>query len=171
MVACFGVEAVQGEDATIRNHNFPRSECFLHELDEATVILSSPVCDYGVSFLLANARTLGCELTTSHYTAVCKIGRAKVTDEVSQSLLIKEWHGMQRGHDLSSDPNDPKVMDSCRVAISRARTEKSIVDRVAYLCELVAGKSALDIGLVEQGRCTTSRDWLYGHLKRRAASA
>src|SRR5262249_52033696 len=72
--------------------------------------------------------------------------------------------------DLSSDPNNPKVMDSRRVAISRARTEKSIVDRVAYLCELVAGKSVLDIGVVEHTRdAATSRDWLHGHLKRHAA--
>ena len=77
---------------------------------------------------------------------------------------------MQRWHDLSSDPNDPKVMDARRVAISRARTEKSIVDRVAYLCELVAGKSVLDIGVVEHTRdAATSRDWLHGHLKRHAA--
>jgi 2-polyprenyl-3-methyl-5-hydroxy-6-metoxy-1,4-benzoquinol methylase len=77
---------------------------------------------------------------------------------------------MQRWRDLSSDPNDPKVMESRRVAISRARTEKSIGDRVSYLCDLVRGKSVLDIGVVEHTRdAVGSQDWLHGHLKRHAA--
>src|SRR5467141_2386104 len=77
---------------------------------------------------------------------------------------------MRRWHDISSDPNDPKVMDFRRDARSKARTGRLIVDRVAYLCELVAGKSVLDIGVVEHTRdAATSRDWLHGHLKRHAA--
>jgi 2-polyprenyl-3-methyl-5-hydroxy-6-metoxy-1,4-benzoquinol methylase len=77
---------------------------------------------------------------------------------------------MQRWHDLSSDPNDPKVIESRRAAISKARTERPIVDRVSYLCELVAGKSVLDIGVVEHTRdAVRSQDWLHGHLKRNAA--
>ena len=77
---------------------------------------------------------------------------------------------MQRWRDLSSDPNDPKVMESRRAAISKARAEKSIADRISYLCDLVRGKSVLDIGVVEHTRdAVKSRDWLHGHLKRHAA--
>jgi 2-polyprenyl-3-methyl-5-hydroxy-6-metoxy-1,4-benzoquinol methylase len=77
---------------------------------------------------------------------------------------------MHGWRDLSSDPNDPKVMEFRRVAISKARTERSIADRVAYLCDLVRGKSVLDIGVVEHTRdAASSRDWLHGHLKRHAA--
>jgi 2-polyprenyl-3-methyl-5-hydroxy-6-metoxy-1,4-benzoquinol methylase len=77
---------------------------------------------------------------------------------------------MQRWRDLSSDPNDPKVMELRRIAISKARTEKLIVDRVAYLCGLVAGKSVLDIGVVEHTRgAAKAPDWLHGHLKGHAA--
>ena len=77
---------------------------------------------------------------------------------------------MQRWRDLSSDPNDPKVMELRRIAISRARTEKSIADRVTYLCELVRGKSVLDVGVVDHTRdAANSREWLHGHLRRHAA--
>src|SRR5215469_16879418 len=88
----------------------------------------------------------------------------------SQSLTQKSDTRMQRWHDLSSNPNDPKVMESRRVAISKVRTERPIVDRIAYLCDLVAGKSVLDIGVVEHTRdAAISSDWLHGHLKRHAA--
>lgn len=77
---------------------------------------------------------------------------------------------MHGWRDLSSDPNDPKVLKSRRIAISKARTERSIADRVAYLCDLVRGKSVLDIGVVEHTRdAASSRNWLHGHLKRHAA--
>jgi 2-polyprenyl-3-methyl-5-hydroxy-6-metoxy-1,4-benzoquinol methylase len=77
---------------------------------------------------------------------------------------------MQRWRDLSSDPNDPKVMELRRVAISKARMENAVGDRVSYLCDLVRGKSVLDIGVVEHTRdAAASRDWLHGHLKRHAA--
>jgi len=77
--------------------------------------------------------------------------------------------GMQLWHHLSSDPNDPKVLEFRRDAISKARIEKSIVDRVPYLCELVRGKSVLDIGVVEHTRdAAGSPHWLHGHLKRYA---
>jgi hypothetical protein len=65
-------------------------------------------------------------------------------------------------------PNDPKVMESRRIAISRARSKKPIEDRVSYLCGLVRGKSVLDIGVVEHTRdAARSCDWL--HLRRHAA--
>jgi 2-polyprenyl-3-methyl-5-hydroxy-6-metoxy-1,4-benzoquinol methylase len=77
---------------------------------------------------------------------------------------------MQHWTDLSNDPNDLKVMEFRRAAISKARARRSIDDRVSYLCELVRGKSVLDIGVVEHTRsATTSPDWLHGHLKRHAA--
>ena len=53
---------------------------------------------------------------------------------------------------ISEDPNDPKVMQSRRAAISTARSERLIVDRVAYLCGLVSNKSVLDIGVVAHTR-------------------
>jgi 2-polyprenyl-3-methyl-5-hydroxy-6-metoxy-1,4-benzoquinol methylase len=77
---------------------------------------------------------------------------------------------MQSWHDISSDPNDPKVMEFRREVISKARTERLIADRVAYLCGLVRGKSVLDIGVVEHTRdATLSASWLHGHLKRHAS--
>jgi len=81
-----------------------------------------------------------------------------------------ERYRMQRWRELSPNPNDPKVMELRRIAISTARTEKSISDRVSYLCELVRGKSVLDIGIVEHTRdAANSQGWLHGHLKRHAA--
>lgn len=77
---------------------------------------------------------------------------------------------MQRWRDLSSDPNDPKVMEFRRKAISKARIEKAVRDRVSYLCGLARGKSVLDIGVVEHTReAAASHDWLHGHLRRHAA--
>jgi 2-polyprenyl-3-methyl-5-hydroxy-6-metoxy-1,4-benzoquinol methylase len=95
-------------------------------------------------------------------------------DEVERTwgdaLQHNERYRMQRWRDLSSDPNDPKLMELRRIAISKARTDNSIADRVTYLCELVRGKSVLDIGVVEHTRdAANSRDWLHGHLKRHAA--
>jgi SAM-dependent methyltransferase len=77
---------------------------------------------------------------------------------------------MPRWRDLSLDPNDPTVMKSRRIAISNARVGRSIDDRVAYLCDLVRGRSVLDIGVVEHTRdAANSPDWLHGHLKRCAS--
>jgi SAM-dependent methyltransferase len=77
---------------------------------------------------------------------------------------------MQRWHDISLDPNDPKVMDLRRDAISKARAELPVTDRISYLCNLVHGKSVLDIGVVEHTReAVNSPGWLHGHLKRHAA--
>lgn len=77
---------------------------------------------------------------------------------------------MQRWHDLSLDPNDPRVMELRRLTISKARAEALIRDRVSYFCDLVRGKSVLDIGIVEHTReAVHSPHWLHGHLKRHAA--
>jgi SAM-dependent methyltransferase len=77
---------------------------------------------------------------------------------------------MQRWRSVSTDPNDPDLMESRRRAISKARTGRLVFDRVAYLCELVVGKSVLDVGVVDHTRdASHSRDWLHGHLERHAA--
>src|SRR5262245_56972131 len=77
---------------------------------------------------------------------------------------------MPRWRALSADPNDQKLMEMRRAAISKARTGRLLLDRAAYLCELVAGKSVLDIGVVEHTRdATTCSTWLHGHLRRHAA--
>ena len=76
---------------------------------------------------------------------------------------------MKAWRDLSADPNDQSVTESRRAAIARARTPHLISDRIAYLCELVAGRSVLDIGIVEHTRDASSSDrWLHRHLKRSA---
>jgi len=78
---------------------------------------------------------------------------------------------MQRWQDISNDPNAAEVMISRRAAIAQARTGMLIPDRVAYLCELAAGKSVLDIGVVEHTRdAVTSPAWLHGNLRRHAKS-
>jgi SAM-dependent methyltransferase len=77
---------------------------------------------------------------------------------------------MQRWQDISLDPNDPRVMDLRRDAISKARAELPVTDRISYLCDLVRGKSVLDIGVVEHTRkALNSPSWLHGHIKRHAA--
>ena len=76
---------------------------------------------------------------------------------------------MRLWRDISENPNDPKILELRRVAISKARTGRLIVDRVAFLCELVAGKSVLDVGVVEHTRAAAmSPDWLHGQLRRHA---
>jgi SAM-dependent methyltransferase len=78
---------------------------------------------------------------------------------------------MQRWQEISSDPNDPKIMGVRRSAIKRARVDKLVFDRVAYLCGLVAGRSVLDVGVVEHTRSAMEGpQWLHGHLSRIAAS-
>ena len=77
---------------------------------------------------------------------------------------------MEQWRTISEDPNDPKVMQLRRAAISTARSERLIVDRIAYLCALVSNKSVLDIGVVAHTRgASTSSDWLHGHIKRHAS--
>jgi SAM-dependent methyltransferase len=78
---------------------------------------------------------------------------------------------MLRWNELSPNPNDPRVMEIRRGAIAKARSNELVLDRVAYLCGLAAGKSVLDIGVVEHTReATESPNWLHGHLSRCAAS-
>jgi 2-polyprenyl-3-methyl-5-hydroxy-6-metoxy-1,4-benzoquinol methylase len=61
-------------------------------------------------------------------------------------------------------------LEKRRTAIAQARTGKLLPDRIAYLCELVAGKSVLDIGIVEHTRdAVNSPYWLHGNLCRVAA--
>ena len=79
---------------------------------------------------------------------------------------------MLHWRDLSSDPNDPKVMEYRRAVVSKTCTIRLIVDRVTYLGDLVAGRSVLDIGVVEHTReAGKSREWLHGHLKDRQRRA
>jgi len=78
---------------------------------------------------------------------------------------------MQRWQEISNDPNAREVMDMRRAAIAKARTGELICDRVAYLCQLAAGKSVLDIGVVEHTReAAEGPGWLHGHLCRHARS-
>jgi SAM-dependent methyltransferase len=75
-----------------------------------------------------------------------------------------------RWRELSSDPNSQAVLESRRSAVEQARTDELIRDRIAYLCQLVANKSVLDIGVVEHTmNATESENWLHGHLRRHAA--
>jgi SAM-dependent methyltransferase len=77
---------------------------------------------------------------------------------------------MQRWHKISKDPNAPEVMAQRRAAIAEARTGQLVYDRVTYLCQLVTGKSVLDIGVVEHTReAAESPSWLHGNLRRCAA--
>jgi 2-polyprenyl-3-methyl-5-hydroxy-6-metoxy-1,4-benzoquinol methylase len=76
---------------------------------------------------------------------------------------------MQRWQDISDDPNAEEVMNMRRAMITKARTGKLIYDRVAYLCQIVDGKSVLDIGVVEHSRgAAEAPGWLHGHLNRHA---
>jgi 2-polyprenyl-3-methyl-5-hydroxy-6-metoxy-1,4-benzoquinol methylase len=78
---------------------------------------------------------------------------------------------MRRWRVNFEDPNDPELMQLRQAAISMARSERLITDRVAYLCELVSDKSVLDIGVVEHTRdASLSSGWLHGHLTRHAKS-
>jgi SAM-dependent methyltransferase len=75
-----------------------------------------------------------------------------------------------RWRDLSTDPNARAVLDFRQAAIAKARTGSLIANRVVYLCELVANKSVLDIGVVEHTLdAAKSESWLHGHLNRHAA--
>ena len=77
---------------------------------------------------------------------------------------------MQRWYEYSKDPNAPELMKRRQADIARTRTGQLVNDRVAYLCQLVAGKSILDIGVVEHTReALESSGWLHGHLRRHAA--
>jgi 2-polyprenyl-3-methyl-5-hydroxy-6-metoxy-1,4-benzoquinol methylase len=76
---------------------------------------------------------------------------------------------MQRWLHYSKDPNALEVMERRRAAVTKARTSQLVSDRVEYLCQLVAGKSVLDIGVVEHTReATENPSWLHGNLRRHA---
>ena len=77
---------------------------------------------------------------------------------------------MNRWQTYSPDPNAPELLALRRDALRRAKTGRITDDRVAYLCGLAAGKSVLDIGVVEHtSGAASSPGWLHGHLKRAAA--
>jgi 2-polyprenyl-3-methyl-5-hydroxy-6-metoxy-1,4-benzoquinol methylase len=70
----------------------------------------------------------------------------------------------------SKDPNSPEVSALRRKVIARTRTGSLVSNRVAYLCGLAAGKSVLDIGVVEHTAGAAEHpDWLHGNLRRHAA--
>lgn len=72
---------------------------------------------------------------------------------------------MQRWHEYSRDPNAPEVMERRGKVLREARARKLVYDRAGYLCNLVAGKSVLDIGIVEHTReACESSNWLHRHL-------
>jgi len=49
--------------------------------------------------------------------------------------------------------------------LREARARKLVYDRAGYLCGLAAGKSVLDIGVVEHAReASESSHWLHRHL-------
>lgn len=78
---------------------------------------------------------------------------------------------MQCWQTISNDPNAPEVIEARRGVIAKARTRTLVFDRVTYLCQLVAGKSVLDIGIVEHTRdAGKDPSWLHGHLRRHAKS-
>jgi 2-polyprenyl-3-methyl-5-hydroxy-6-metoxy-1,4-benzoquinol methylase len=77
---------------------------------------------------------------------------------------------MKRWHTYSKDPNAPEVLSLRQVAVAHARTGQLTENRADFLCGLAAGKSILDIGVVEHtSSATESPDWLHGKLKRSAA--
>jgi|KBSMisStaDraftv2_1062788.scaffolds.fasta_scaffold141910_2 SAM-dependent methyltransferase len=70
----------------------------------------------------------------------------------------------------SNDPNSPELSALRRAAVGRTRTGRLVDDRIAYLCRLAAGRSVLDVGVVEHtGDAAESAGWLHGHIKRHAA--
>jgi 2-polyprenyl-3-methyl-5-hydroxy-6-metoxy-1,4-benzoquinol methylase len=72
---------------------------------------------------------------------------------------------MQRWQEYSRDPNAPELMKQRGDVLRRARTDRLIDDRGRYLCDLVAGKSVLDVGIVEHTReACESPDWLHRRL-------
>jgi SAM-dependent methyltransferase len=77
---------------------------------------------------------------------------------------------MKRWQEYSKDPNDPALRALRQAEIAKARAPATIAERVAYLCALAAGKSVLDIGVVEHTRgAAESPAWLHGHIRRHAA--
>ena len=70
----------------------------------------------------------------------------------------------------SQDPNSPELLSLRRAAIRKARTGRLAANRVEYLCGLAAGKSVLDIGVVEHtSGAAANPGWLHGKLKLAAA--
>jgi SAM-dependent methyltransferase len=77
---------------------------------------------------------------------------------------------MQRWHTYSKDPNAPEVLALRREAVEKMHTGRLVENRVEYLCELAAGKSILDIGVVEHtSSAAENPDWLHGKLTRSAS--
>jgi SAM-dependent methyltransferase len=76
---------------------------------------------------------------------------------------------IQRWDLISSNPNAPEVMDQRRAVIRKARSRSLVYDRIAFLSQLVSGKSILDVGVVEHTQeASKSPNWLHGHLRRHA---
>ena len=72
---------------------------------------------------------------------------------------------MHRWYEYSKDPNAPELMQQRRMAVAKARTGRLVYDRVGYLCQLVDGKSILDIGVVEHFHASSLSDtWLHKQL-------
>jgi 2-polyprenyl-3-methyl-5-hydroxy-6-metoxy-1,4-benzoquinol methylase len=77
---------------------------------------------------------------------------------------------MRPWRDYARDPNSPELYALRRAAVGRTRTKRLVDDRVAYLCRLAAGKSVLDIGVVEHtSAAAESPGWLHGNIRRHAA--
>lgn len=78
---------------------------------------------------------------------------------------------MRRWQDYSADPNTADLHARRAEALADARTNILVEDRVEYLCRLAAGKSVLDIGVVDHRTDAASTPtWLHGSLKRHAAT-
>jgi SAM-dependent methyltransferase len=77
---------------------------------------------------------------------------------------VKRWQA------YGKDPNDPALHALRQQAIARARAGVLIADRVEYLCAIAAGKSVLDIGVVEHAAAAAANPrWLHGEIRRHAA--
>src|SRR5260221_1154969 len=77
---------------------------------------------------------------------------------------------MRPWRDYANDPNSPELYALRRAAVGRTRTKRLVDDRVEYLCRLAAGKSVLDIGVVEHtSDAADSPNWLHGNIRRHAA--
>jgi 2-polyprenyl-3-methyl-5-hydroxy-6-metoxy-1,4-benzoquinol methylase len=70
---------------------------------------------------------------------------------------------------LAADPMDGAVLARRRATIAAARRDP-IEDRTTYLCDLVRGRRALDVGVVDHDLRTDRSDrWLHGALAEAAA--
>jgi 2-polyprenyl-3-methyl-5-hydroxy-6-metoxy-1,4-benzoquinol methylase len=77
---------------------------------------------------------------------------------------------MQRWQEYSRDPNAPDLMKRRSKALRDARVGELVDDRGRYVCDLVAGKSVLDVGVVEHTReACESSGWLHRRLRSSAS--